>query len=496
MRPVLDVVRQTIRQHELARRDTRVVVALSGGSDSVALAHLVGELDAAGELRASGVAHFNHQLRAAAASDERFCASVAESLGWPILIDREDVAARAQRERRSIEDSARRARHEFFTRAQSHFNAEVVALGHTRDDQAETFLLRLVRGAGPRGLAAMHPRNGPIIRPLLACRRGELRAYLERRRIAYVEDETNSDVSIPRNRVRAELVPLLERRFNPAIVDVLADEAALARDVWEWMEAAADEVSAQALQACWRSAEDGAHVWQFDIGSLTAAPIALRRLVVWRAMAQAAAGRSVSFAHVDAALRLIADEGDNAIDAPGQRVQRIGARLVLRGRPAGFIGRWTANPENPENPENRANLFRYPLSIPGEVQLPEAGCVVSAEAADAGVGSEALSAIVSNAAAAAVAVVRSDLCKGPLAVRNRRPGDRFRRIGLRGRKKLQDFFVDRKVARHERDAVPLVVDGADRIVWVAGYTIDDEFRVTDPAQAVLILRLKLLGGPA
>ncbi len=401
----------------------------------------------------------------------------------------------ARRERRSIEDAARTARYEFFERARADLGADLVAVGHTRDDQAETFLLRLVRGAGLRGLAAMHPRNGPIIRPLLACRRGELRAYLDRRRIAYVEDETNLDVSIPRNRVRAELVPLLERRFNPAIVDVLANEAALAREVWEWIEKAADELSAQALQAPSTSEKDGVRVWQLDIAALRGAPIALRRLVVWRAMTEAAAGPSVSFAQVEAALRLIADEGDSAIDAPGQRVQRVGARLVLRGRPPGLVGRWTASPENPEDLENRANFFRYSLSIPGEVRLPEAGCIVSAETS-LGAGTAALGATASNpevatvAAVAAVAIVRSDLLKGPLAVRNRRPGDRFRPIGLRGRKKLQDFFVDRKVARQERDRVPLVVDGADRIVWVAGYGIDDGFRVTNPAQTVVIFKIR------
>ena len=478
MKPVLDVVRETIRRYDLARSNTRVVVALSGGSDSVALAHLIGELDAAGELRAVGVAHFNHQLRNTADADERFCHSMAASLGWPILTGRDDVAARARRERRSIETAARQARYEFFTRARSHFNAEVVAVGHTRDDQAETFLLRLMRGAGPRGLAAMHPRNGAIIRPLLACRRGELRAYLEARRIAFVEDETNSDVSIPRNRVRAELVGLLERRFNPAIVDVLADEAALARDIWEWMEGAADELSARA-ETCSHSAKGDA-VWQLDIGALRAAPVALRRLVVWRAMVRAADGRPVSFDHVEAALRLIVDEGGPPIDAPRQRVQRVGARLVLSGRPPGAIGR-----PAPDSTAS-ANFFRYPLSIPGEVQLPEAGCVLSAELVRGGVGTAALTATGSNAAVA----VRSDLCKGPLSVRNRRPGDRFRPSGLRGQKKLQDFFVDRKIARQTRDAVPLVVDSGDRIVWVAGYSIDEAFRVTDPAQAVLILRLK------
>ena len=129
------------------------------------------------------------------------------------------MRARAGRERRSLEDAAHAARYAFFDRARAHFDADVVAVGHTRDDQAETFLLRLLRGAGARGLAAMHPRRGAVIRPLLDCRRDDLRAYLAERRIPHVEDESNLDVSIPRNRVRAELLPLLQARFNPAAVD-------------------------------------------------------------------------------------------------------------------------------------------------------------------------------------------------------------------------------------------------------------------------------------
>src|SRR6185369_14171151 len=149
---------------------------------------------------------------------------------------REDVGARAAAARRSIEDAGSAARREFYARARLHFAADCVAVGHTRDDQAETFLLRLLRGAGPKGLASMHPRNGHVVRPLLACRRADLAAYLDQREIAHVEDETNTDVSVPRNRVRAELLPLLEQRFNPNIVEVLADQAELARHEWLWME--------------------------------------------------------------------------------------------------------------------------------------------------------------------------------------------------------------------------------------------------------------------
>ena len=466
-------VRQFVRHHDLARPATRVVVALSGGSDSVALAHLLRELAGAGELQVVGVAHFNHQLRPSADADERFTRAAADSLGWPIFCDREDVAARARRERRSIENAAHAARHAFFERARQHFQADVVALGHTRDDQAETVLLRLLRGAGPRGLAAMQPRRGALVRPLLACRRAELRSYLRERQAAFVDDESNADTSIPRNRVRAELLPLLESRFNPNIVDVLADEAEITRETADWMETSAD-----ALLAAAGRPEAGEGRLTLDIDTLLAAPAAVRRLAVWRAMRASSAGRTVAFGHVEAVLRLMQETGAR-VDAPGHQVHRLGSQIVLTRRPPGTTGRW----EDPGNRANPTNLFKYWLSIPGEVALPEAGCVVSAErAVGSGVG-----AIVSNGS---VALVRSDSCTGDLAVRNRRPGDRFSPAGVGGRKKLQDFFVDRKVARRQRDSVPLVVDETDRIVWVAGYGIDEAFRVTDPAQAVLILRLR------
>jgi tRNA(Ile)-lysidine synthase len=468
---VIDRVRQFVRQHDLMRPETRVIAAVSGGSDSVALAHLLRELETAGELRLVGLVHFNHQLRASADADERFAAGVADSLGLRMVVDRADVSARAARERRSIEDAGRASRHEFFERARVEYEADAVALGHTRDDQAETFLLRLARGAGFRGLAGMYPRNVRIIRPLLGCRREELRAWLAARGIPFVEDESNRDVRIPRNRVRAELLPLLETRFNPAIVDVLADEAELARDTWEWMDAAAGEATRHLVRSAGRAKE-------IDVPGLQALPLALRRLVVWRSMSEVAGPRPIGFDHVEAVLRLTRDEGSQRIDVPGQRAERIGARLVLTGRPPGTVGRGSPD---------EANLFRYSLSIPGEVALPEGGWCVSAEALGGAGAHLNPRATMGNGP---VALVRSDLCRGSLAVRNRRPGDRFRPVGLDGQKKLQDFLVDRKIARGKRDAVPLVVDEADRIVWVAGLGIDEAFRVTDPAQAVLILKFR------
>ena len=499
---VLTRVRRFVAEHDLLQPTDRVIAAVSGGSDSVALACLLHELHARAELELVGLVHFNHQLRPNADHDERCATALGTSLGLSIFTGRGDVAARARRERRSLEDAARGARYECFARAREHFRADVVALGHTRDDQAETVLLRLLRGAGLRGLAAMHPRNGFVVRPLLACRRAELRAYLDARGIAYVDDESNEDVSIPRNRIRAELIPLLASRFNAAIVDVLAGEAEVAREVWEWVDAAARAAAAEVVRVL-PAVEENAKAAEasqslrssarlsraprstvgdvrvIDLARFEALAPALRRAVLWRTMRDVSGGRPIGFEHVAAALRVATADGPPAIDAPGQRLQRIGRTVVLTGRPPNAKGRHLLTGEPP------ANLFRYPLSIPGEVQLPESGCILSAEPVCAA-GLIETRAAVGNGA---VAAVRGDLVHGSLAVRNRRPGDRFQPVGLGGRKKLQDFFVDRKIARHVRDTVPIVVDDSDRIVWVAGYRIDEAFRVTNASQHVLLLRL-------
>ena len=443
------------------RSGTRVVCALSGGSDSAALACILGELHEAGELQFVGIAHLNHQLRASADRDERFCRELADRLARPVRVERADIRARAAAQRRSLEVAAHDERYEMFARARTHFAADVVALGHTRDDQAETFLLRLLRGAGPRGLAGIHPRHGDVVRPLLDCRRDELRDYLAERDVPFVEDETNVDRAIPRNRIRTELIPRLAADFNPAIVDVLATEADVAREIWEWLEG--------------ELARFGADL---EVERLRTAPRALRRLAVWRAMSAASGRRSIPARHVDAALALLDAAEGAAVDAPGQRVHRIGSRLVLRSRDAGDRG----NPETSSTP----NLYWHPLSIPGQVALA-GGATVSAELVTVSSAAYDASADVGNGRTAAV---RADLIREPLAVRNRRPGDRFRPVGLKGRKKLQDLFVDRKIARSERDLVPIVVDASDRIVWVAGYGIDEAFRVTDASQGVLLLKLR------
>ncbi len=479
MRSLVDRVRRTIRRYGLLEPASRVVVGLSGGPDSVALTWVLRELAAEGAFTLVGLAHFNHQLRPTADRDEAFCRETAARLGLPIVVESADIRAAAARRRSSIEDAARDARYAFLDRAAAQLGADRVAVGHTRDDQAETFLLRLLRGAGPRGLAGIYPRARLVVRPLLETTREEVMAYLEARGLAFCEDETNRDLANPRNRIRHELLPYLRQHFSPAIVDVLAREAAIARDDAAWLEAVAGERSARCVHVT-----EGGDVVSVDVAALAAEPPAIARRIVRRALGQVAPARFLTFEHVEAVLELAGPAPPRGgLDLPGQRVERVGDRLVFRPEPR------RRGAESSDAPPGSSRADVAVLAVPGTVELPALGWAISAEP---GVADEGL--LDQLSARALEVAVEAAAIELPLGVRTRRPGDRLRPLGLGGRKKLQDLMVDKKVARSERDRVPVVVDARDRIVWVVGLTIDEGVQVTGPSRAVIFLRAKRLGG--
>ena len=298
-------------QESLIPADCRVLVALSGGADSVALTLLLHDLAPVVGFTLAGVVHLNHGLRAAAVGDERFCQALAERLELPVRIRRVDVSGTATRERISVEEAGHRERYALFIWAVDALDADSVATAHTQDDQAETVLMRLLRGAGPVGLSGIHPRSGCVIRPLLDVSRLQLREYLALRGQPFREDETNSDLSITRNRVRHEVIPLLERRFSPSVVATLGREADIARYDAEWMETAARAAASEIV-----SEKDGVVI--LDRGALVAQPVALARRIAKQAL-ERATDRSAGFDQVERLLTLARDAGRRrmAIDLPG-----------------------------------------------------------------------------------------------------------------------------------------------------------------------------------
>ncbi len=317
--PLVLAVRRGLDSASLLRPGVVVVAALSGGPDSVALLDAL--LRAA---RKSGMgvvaAHLDHALRRDSAADARFCEELCDGLKVRLRSGRVRPSAQALREG-GIEEAARLTRYSFLRRVAREENASAIVLGHTLDDQAETVLMRLVRGSGALGLSAMKARDGELLRPLLDTRRAAVLAHLSAHRLPYRSDPTNADTTFIRNRVRHELLPLLEQRFNPNIAEALGRTArTLAEE-----HAALREVAAQLLDRAVASAVEGV---AYELAVLKSAPEGLGKSALREALRRFGGLRSVSFVHVEGLWNLVNQgRGGATLPLPGSR-----AATVSRGR--------------------------------------------------------------------------------------------------------------------------------------------------------------------
>jgi len=453
-----------IRRRQLFEPGARVVAAVSGGSDSVALAWILRELSEAGALRLTAIAHLDHSLRGAeSARDAAFCRDLAAELGVPFDVEAVDVASLAKANGQSIEEAGREARYAFFDRVRARTTADAVATGHTRDDQAETVLMRVFRGAGTKGLAGIPPRRGAIVRPLIDLRRVELVGWLDAHSRRWVEDSTNADRAVTRNWIRHALLPEITARFGDGVIDVLARGADLARADDSVLSEIAREV-APGIQT------SVGHGIDLSVPALCVQPLAIRQRVVRGVLKRFGGGPSA--AHVEAVLRM-AESGQPGRLQLGQRLLELsgGGRVlsIRESRPA----------------ERTGSSWTYPLEIPGEIDLPEAAGRLTASPTTL----EALGGMSKVKHLPEGQAVAAGL-EGPLVVRAWKPGDAMHVLGLSGRKKVQDLFVDRKVPRERRHMVPVVAHPDGRIVWVAGHALGEPFRVSEATKSVVVLNFE------
>jgi tRNA(Ile)-lysidine synthase len=489
MSPLARRVLRSLRRRGLLTAEERVAIAVSGGSDSVALVFLLREIASAGDLTVAGLVHLNHGLRGQESNDdETFCRTLAARIGWPIVVSQVDAAALAGARSQSIESACRTARYRFFEDAMRELPADVVATGHTLDDQAETVLLRLLRGAGTRGLSGIRARRGPFVRPLLAFRRDELRQYLSTIDESFREDSSNQDLAIARNRVRHELMPVIAR-VAPAGPRALARLAALARDDDNFLQEAAIKASHSLVLSTKgaRTAPPDARPGSFlciDCRALAGLPPAVGRRVAREFLSSVRPAASLTSRHIEAVRELAAaDKPNGHLDLPGLVVERQGDVLTICGEVRGGQASGVHGPSDAGRGLKERAGFHQPLDVPGVIEVPEAGVRIEASMC------ETPGRIVWSRDRN-VALLQAASMQLPLAVRSRRPGDRFRPLGAPGRRKLQDVLTDRKIPRTGRDLVPIVVDAADRIVWVVGVAIAEECRVTTPESGVVILEVR------
>jgi tRNA(Ile)-lysidine synthase len=423
-------VRQSLDAASLCSAGRTVLCALSGGPDSVALASTLAAL---ARIRGLVVvaAHLDHGLREGSAADAEFCARLCERLGLPLRSGKADVRARAARERGGLEQSARRERYAFLRAVKAEVGADAIAVAHTLDDQAETVLLRLLRGSGRTGLSAMRPRAGDLVRPMLSVSRRQVMAHLAAHGLPWREDPTNDDTRILRNRVRHELIPYLESRFNPALRATLARSATAVAAEQDLLDGLSGELMAGAVRL-----EDGEAA--IDRAALAEAPEALARIVLRKALRAAGGLRGVGRGHVERLLALARARGASGrrLPLPGGREARVRFG-ELRIGPAARA--WDA--------------FEAPLAVPGSVDLPDGTCLRARESAGP-LGAERGWAVVERP-------------EEPLVVRTRRPGDRVR---FQGRERsLKRALLEERVPADERSRLPVVAAG-DRVLWFPGLT--------------------------
>ena len=453
--------------------DQGVIVGVSGGADSLALLHSLLALHEAFRLRLQ-VAHLNHQLRGdESEADACFVEELAREWGLPATVESHDVAAFAALRRLSTEEAARLVRYGFLEQVAEREGAQVVVVAHHADDQVETILMHFLRGAGLAGLRGMlpsttYPFKAPVrlLRPLLDVTRAEIEAYCAEQQLTPRVDHTNADTGFLRNRVRHELLPLLEQ-YNPNLRAVLRQNARVLADDYDYLAERARGAYERTLLV--RSDDSVA----FALSGWRVLQPSLKRALVRLAVAELRPEmRKLDARHVDDAL-YVADGG------------RVGARAALpdglwlfRGVDSIVFAERLVLPELPEAPVRAASL-----PVPGQVHL-ENGWVLEART----LPQEELPADALKGIDPLEAFFDAERMPGELTLRAREPGDRFAPLGMKGQRKLlRRFMMDAKVPEAWRARTPLVVAG-DEVIWIAGWRIAEAVKVTAQTRQILHLR--------
>lgn len=471
MEDLLARVKKTVERYSMVREGQRVMVALSGGPDSVALLHVLLALRNLFKIEVVA-GHVDHGLRGEESKgDAEFAERMAESLNVPFSLRKLDLLGKKSRSYgQSLQHLARRERYRALREMQKELGAHLIATGHHADDSVEWILLCLIKGTGAAGLCGIRPVADGIIRPLMDTKRKEIIEFLKQRGIPYRTDSSNLSTKYLRNEIRLNLIPSLEK-LNPRFADALLRASAILRGEDEYLRGETEKLFEKTIRR--RETE----LIELDSAVLSKAHIALQRRVIFKAF------------------ELLSE--DEALHPKMSIIQQILAGLGECGRgiatkelaslPSGFraVLRGTGLLLLKEKGGGGTRDYAYKVEKDGEIVIPETGVRLKFTVTEkpqqldfAKIGS-------------LVALLDFDLCCFPLVVRKRRPGDRIRPIGLDGRKKLKKLFIDAKIPRFERDLYP-VVEKNGEIVAVVGLTVNDRFKITQKTSRVL--RIEKLDG--
>lgn len=451
-------IKETIKKHSMFGEGEKVLIGLSGGPDSVCLLHVLNLLKPECRLSLAAV-YVDHNLRPDETPGEiAFCRQLCDQLHIDFILKSVDVKAHAKEKGLNKQEAARELRFRMFDEAARETGAGRIALAHHADDQAETILMRLLRGAGPQGLSGIPARRGNIIRPLLEVEKAHIDAYLDSKKIPFVTDSSNLKTDYLRNSLRLAVIPEL-RKINPKLTSSIASTAAILQEEERYFGIIVTKTLMKMIS------RKTAHRIELFLSPMENMDRVILRRVLRRAVAETEGLRGIGFVHIEDIMHLVryGSAGDRIYLPKGIRVIKEYSLLIITS-------------------ERPIRIASYILQPPGEVAIIGAGLVMKASTGempgDFGDGKSEV-------------LLDAGKMQFPLEIRARQPGDFFYPLGFGKRKKLQDYFVDEKVPRDERDAVPVVVSGGE-IIWVSGYRADERFRATENTKK--FLRLVIVRG--
>ena len=454
---------QFIATHQLLTKGDVVLVAVSGGPDSIALLHILYTLREQLGISLHG-AHLDHMFRGLESQkDAQYVQQFCASLDIPCTAESIDVSSYGKEHRLSNQVAAREVRYHFLNRVAEKYQAQKIALGHHADDQAETILLNLMRGTGVGGLGGIAPlRDHRYVRPLLAVRRKEIEQYCQNHDLNYRIDSSNKKTVYMRNKVRLELLPHLEEHYNPEIVLSLGRLAELSREENQYIEGQASKKFEHLANF------NGTDMLELPLGEFNNQPLALRRRLVrmvWQKLIGTA--MDLSYHHVQTVLDQCKKLGTGRVELPaGLRCKIAYGKIIF-----------TLNEKPRHSKQPLATC--YALPAPGDLLVPELGITIKTQIYNRSQLKENANAMPANQA-----VFDFTKITDQLSVRTRRPGDRFTPQGAGGTVKLKKFLIDQKVPQGERASIPLICSG-DKIIWVSGLRIGEYWKVTAQTETIL-----------
>lgn len=442
-----DRVLKTIKDYRLIENGDTIIVGASGGPDSQFMIYILNNLKSQIDFEII-LAHLNHLHRKEAKNDEDLVRKTAEKLNLKFFSRARSMDDYAKKHGLSSEDAGRRLRYEFFNDLAGEYKNSKIAVAHNKDDQAETVLMRIIRGTGLDGLRAMDYKTANIIRPILDIKKLEIMAFLDSKKIPYAIDATNFENDYTRNKIRLDIIPKLEE-INPKVVDQIYNLSRLANDDLKILDSLIDEKFKKLAKL-----ERDQII--FDKAKFDATDQASLRRIIRKAI-EILNGeiKDISKENIDEFLTI--KDLDN-----GKKI--IKDKLVLRKTYDSYIL---------ENKNNREKFVEV-ISLPENGQINFDGLNIKTSIINTNKYEKSKN----------IGYFDYDKLAFPLKVRTRRNGDRFVPLGHKSEKKLKDFFIDQKIDREKRDQIPLILSN-DKIVWITSFRISDEFKVTESTKKIL-----------